>query len=125
MKALVVEDDPSSIDLIGTRLRSLGCEIVVADNEDDAKRAVQAHRPDFALVDLKLHGDLEAGTRIIRANQALPESADMAVVIHSVYAIRSADLPRHLPEGIRFLSKPCKREELAQLVDSVKAGAGK
>lgn len=125
MRALVIDDDPSSIDLIGTRLRSLGCEIVVAGTEDDAKRAVQTHRPDFALVDLKLHGDLEAGARIIRAIQELPESAGMSIVIHSVYAIRSADLPRHLPEGVRFLSKPCKRDELAQLVDSLKAGAGK
>jgi CheY-like chemotaxis protein len=73
LRVLVIEDDPTSRTLPGTLLQAYGCEVLVADTEGDALRFVNGRRPDFALVDLNLHGDPEAGARILRAIRAFPE----------------------------------------------------
>jgi DNA-binding response OmpR family regulator len=53
---LVVDDEPSVLDVVGTRLKTAGYRVTTARTGNEALRAVRDDRPDLAVVDLLMPG---------------------------------------------------------------------
>src|SRR5262249_58889255 len=72
-RILVVDDNPSNVDILRARLSTHGFEIVTAADGEEALTAVRDHLPDLILLDVmmpKLDG-IEVCRRI-RADASLP-----------------------------------------------------
>lgn len=54
MKVLIVEDDSLLVKMYSTKLKSLGAEVVVAEDGETAVQLVQSAKPDFMLLDIML-----------------------------------------------------------------------
>lgn len=55
-KILVVDDDRLVLAMLTHGLSQAGYEVIDADNGDDAIAAARAHRPDLALLDIRMDG---------------------------------------------------------------------
>ena len=61
MKALVVEDDPTIVDMVEDVLFSLGHEFEVATNQQDAQQLLQSMDFEYVLLDLQIPAKANRG----------------------------------------------------------------
>lgn len=72
-RLLVVDDDRLVLATLVTGLRSGGFEVVEADNGDDAILLARSHKPDLALLDIRMQGKSGLDVaRYLRANTSVP-----------------------------------------------------
>ena len=72
-RILVVDDVPDNVEILQTRLQSLGYQVITATDGEAALAAVRDHLPDLVLLDVmmpKIDG-LEV-TRRLKADASLP-----------------------------------------------------
>jgi CheY-like chemotaxis protein len=110
LRILVVEDDPSTGELLGELLSGMGHHVcAIESTEAGAVAAAAAHRPDLMIVDVRLRGGcgVDAVAQILRAGfiahvfasgDALSERELGAVVIRKPY--RQADLVRAIARAL-------------------------
>lgn len=123
MHALVLENDPSSVELLRIRLETLGVTMEATGAPDEAIAMMRARRPDLVLLDLRLGGpDPASGVDFLYRLRATPDVADVPVVIHSIYVKHASDAPRLATKADGILPKPFKFLDLQQLVDELRAG---
>jgi len=72
-RILVVDDVRDNVDILETRLRSLGYDVLTASDGEAAIAAAHEHRPDMLLLDVMMPGldGLEV-TRRLKADKSLP-----------------------------------------------------
>ena len=73
-RVIVVEDDLSLATALGVGLRGAGYEIVIAEHGDGFDELVRRFRPDLALLDVSLPGDLDGFqlAKMLRAESDAP-----------------------------------------------------
>jgi PAS domain S-box-containing protein len=124
---LLAEDNPVSIELITTRLRETGCEVLVVTNGEEAVRVARQRRPDLILMDIQMP-QLD-GIEAIKRLRAAPEPAVAAVPIIALTAlVMAGDRTRCLEAGANaYISKPFAMHALlltiAQVLDARRAPA--
>ncbi|MEM7248386.1 MAG: ATP-binding protein [Acidobacteriota bacterium] len=118
---LIVEDEDGIRHLVARQLRSLGYEVLLAADSDEALRVLSTgSRPDALLADVNLPGTCDGIGVALHGRAVHP---DLPVVFMSGQP--DAELPRDLRrfEEIRWLRKPFHRGELALALQEVLQGS--
>jgi signal transduction histidine kinase/ActR/RegA family two-component response regulator len=115
---LIIEDDPSSIDLLEVYLERSGYSLTVARDGADGLAAVRRTAPAAVVLDIRLPG--LAGWDVLAAIKADPATASIPVVITSVVDERARGLSLG---AAAYLVKPISRDDLlAALEEAVNGG---
>jgi PAS domain S-box-containing protein len=111
---LVVEDDPAVQSVVVDVLRSFGYQVLKADNPDAALAVLRAGvRCDLLFTDIVMPGTIKSTELAQQAKALLP---DLKILFTSGYTQDGIIHDGRLDPGIHLLSKPYRREQLAQKV---------
>ncbi len=112
MKVLVVDDEPSLLQLLDLRLRSLGLEIKKAESAEEAVALLPSYRPQLVITDLRM-GEMDGMALFSHIQQQYPALPVIILTAHGT--IKEAVAATH--QGVfGFLTKPFVKEELIELV---------
>src|SRR3954471_23918270 len=115
-KILVVDDDRLVLATLTHGLANAGYEIIDADNGDDAILLARKHRPDLALLDIRMEGmsgfDVAAYLR---------ESLQTPFMFLSAFADEATVAQVKALGAVAYLVKPL---DIAQIVPTVEAALG-
>ncbi|HEY8829869.1 MAG TPA: response regulator [Candidatus Limnocylindria bacterium] len=109
-KVLVVDDEPSNVELIVRRLGGNGYECLTASNGHDAIAVATKEQPDLILMDIMMPGlDGWQATRLLKGD---PKTANIPVVF-----VTARDRPEDVAQGfeaggIMYVNKPVEPVEL-------------
>jgi signal transduction histidine kinase/ActR/RegA family two-component response regulator len=117
---LVIEDDPSSVDLVHAYLAGSGYEVLVARNGVDGLAAVRREQPDAVILDIQLPG-LD-GWDVLSTLKAEPETARIPVVVISVLDERARGA---LHGAAAYLVKPVSRDDVLSALDGAVPAAAR
>lgn len=116
-KVLVVDDNPSNVDILKTRLSVHGYEILTATDGEQALRIARESRPDLILLDImmpKLDG-IEVCSRL----KSDPELPFVPIIVMSAKS-NPEDVVQALEAGAdEYLSKPINQTALVARVKSM------
>ena len=115
-RALVVDDDPTLLELTSTILRGSGLDVTTLDDPSRFWQTLEACNPDVLLLDLEMPG--YSGTDLCRAVRADPRWSQLPVLFLT---------GRTEPEAVRvvfeagaddYLAKPVTQDELIQRIQN-------
>jgi DNA-binding response OmpR family regulator len=113
---LVADDDPDILTLVSLRLRKAGYGVVTAADGEEALQAVLEHRPELAIVDMRM--PKMDGLELIRRIRADDESSDIPVIALSA-RVRDANLAEGFEAGAdEYVKKPFSPRQLVELVQA-------
>jgi DNA-binding response OmpR family regulator len=113
---LVADDDPDILSLVTVRLKRAGYAVITADDGRKALDAVRDHRPEVAIVDMRMP-EMD-GIDVIRQIRADERSKDMLVIALSA-RVQEANIAEGLEAGAdEYLEKPFKGSQLLELVET-------
>ena len=112
-RILVVEDDPKIREVL-RRFLEADCEVLVADNGQEAVRIAKAMRPGLILLDIGLP-NLD-GLNALRLLKMAPETVNIPVVIESAHGESASLLDAQALGAVDFLIKPYGVEEVRDMV---------
>jgi len=104
---VVIEDDPSSAELLTVHLDAAGLQPVSRSSGPDGLRAVRDLRPDIVVLDIRLPG--MDGWEVLTAVKADPAVAHTPVVVVSVLPDRARGIALGASD---YLVKPVGRDDL-------------
>jgi DNA-binding response OmpR family regulator len=111
---LVADDDPDILTLVSLRLKRAGFGVVTAADGEEALQAVREHRPQLAIVDVRM--PKMDGLELIRRIRDDDESSDIAVIALSA-RVRDANLAEGFEAGAdEYVTKPFSPKQLVDLV---------
>jgi len=111
-KVLVVDDEPSLLQLLDLRLRSLGLDIKKAESAEEAVALLPSYRPQLVITDLRM-GEMDGMALFSHIQQQYPALPVIILTAHGT--IKEAVAATH--QGVfGFLTKPFVKEELIELV---------
>lgn len=116
---LLVEDNPSQLELMATYLRESGHAVIRITNPKEALNRAVKHKPDVIVTDVVMPG--MSGFELCRYLKKHPATASVPVVICS-----SKDLEIDRLWGMKqgaeaYITKPVSREQFVRAVTSVVA----
>jgi PAS domain S-box-containing protein len=124
VRALVVDDEPDSRELVRRLLADCGAEVVTAGSANDALRVARETRPTVLITDVGMPG--EDGYSLIRRIRSLPhaDGGNVPAIALTAYA-RVEDRTRAMLAGFQMhLSKPVESAELIVTVASLVGRTG-
>jgi PAS domain S-box-containing protein len=110
---LVVDDDPSVLEVVCTILERRDYRAVPASSGQEALARAAAEPPDAVVLDLVMPGT--DGWEVLGALRASPPTADVPVVILSILSERDGSPPPETYEG--WVPKPFDAESLAAVLE--------
>lgn len=96
--AIVVEDDDLQREMLAILLEDNNFDVLQCEDAETAALAVKARHPSLIVTDISLVGKMNG---IDLAHFAQQQNADMRIIV-----ISGRPLPRPLPPGAKFLTKP-------------------
>jgi two-component system, cell cycle sensor histidine kinase and response regulator CckA len=118
IRILVVDDDPSTLDIIAFLLRSSGYSVIQASTGEECLQLVKKERPDLILLDVDLPG-LD-GIEVCRRIKTDPETSRIFVIHISSYQISSISKIKGLESGADdYLTLPIDNDELLARVNAM------
>jgi CheY-like chemotaxis protein len=123
-RIIVVDDDPTAVELITEVLVQAGGEVISCGTADDALQAFARSRPDVIVSDIEMPG--QDGYSLIRKLRALgPEQGGKTPAVALTAFGRPEDRIRSLRAGFNIhVSKPVDPAELVAIVASMLERAG-
>jgi diguanylate cyclase (GGDEF)-like protein len=100
---LLVDDDPSAIQLMGRILSGVG-QLRFATNGEDALRLARASQPDLILLDAEMPG--MSGFQVCAALKAEPALADVPVIFISSHSEAAFEVAGFKTGAADFIAKP-------------------
>ena len=121
---VVVDDDPTALELIREVLAQAGAQVIECRSADEALRVIQQRSPDLIVSDIEMPG--EDGHSLIRKVRALdPERGGKIPAIALTAFGRPEDRIRSLTAGFNIhVSKPVDPAELIAIAASMLGRAG-
>ena len=116
-RILLVDDYPDTLDIWGLFLRSLGYQVLTAENGLDAVYLAELERPDIVVLDLELPGitGFEAAVRLRQS----PSTSDIPLIAATGYS-HARQLDRARASGFdSIVVKPCDPFALAAEIERV------
>jgi DNA-binding response OmpR family regulator len=118
---LVVDDDPSTVEMMEVVLSLAGHEVRSATSATEALTSLLMDRPSALVLDLMLPG--MTGLELISVLRADPEMRDLPVLLFSAWAGSSVDTWSAIEAGADgFLAKPLDVDTLVAEVERLQAG---
>ena len=109
---LFIDDEEIIAKTVGDDLEEAGYAVTIASNGEDGIKLFETESFDMVITDLIMEG--KDGMVVI--DEIRKTSPELPVVILTGYASKNlAEKARHLT-AVKYLLKPCKREELIQKV---------
>ncbi len=120
-RILHVEDDPVALDLIGKTLSKF-CNIVIAENSQDAVAKAGSEKYDAIIMDINLGADTMDGIQVTKQIRALPQYKNVPVIAITAFAL-DGDKEEFINAGCtHYLAKPFTAEGLITIVRQALAG---
>jgi len=112
-RILVVDDEPTVVDVFNEFLAAQGYEVTIVSNGEDAIRILPSLRPDIILTDINLPG--VSGLDVMRhARAADPE---VAVIVVTGYASAATAIDALRQGAYDYVTKPFDLDEVHQIVE--------
>jgi CheY-like chemotaxis protein len=108
---LLVDDEPAILRMLGRILIETGCQILTAENAEEAMAVVDSDRPPIVITDIRLPR-MDGVELTSRIRDRYPHTR---VMLMSAYA----EPPGHAADG--FISKPFDNDEVVQHVKAMMA----
>lgn len=113
-RILIVEDEALIAQDIEQRLHDLGYEVCgIAATGEQAIRAADLHRPDIALMDIMLRGDMDG----IEAAEAIDERHQIPVIFLTAHADQGVLQRAKLTQPLGYITKPFTERELSAALE--------
>lgn len=126
LRVLVVEDEPVNRALLRAVLRTTTsqrfarAELIEAETLAEARSAVEAHRPDVIVLDVRLpDGDGLELARELRDVEASPSSTRPRVLVMSASVLETDRDAAQRSGGDAFLGKPFLPRELIAVLEAL------
>jgi CheY-like chemotaxis protein len=112
VRALMVDDEPESIEMLRLVLHGCGAEVEVATSAKDALKIIESHPPDILISDIKMPE--QNGYEFIKAVRVLTADREKRLPAIAIAAYsRAEDRMQALMAGYQMhLAKPIEPEEL-------------
>ena len=112
-RVLVVDDEPSVVDVFQEFLSGEGYELSVATSGEEALRVLPDARPDVILTDINLPGI--SGLEVMRFAKGL--DPEVAVIVVTGYASASTAIEALRQGAYDYVTKPFELDEVHQIVE--------
>ena len=96
--AIVVEDDDIQREMLALLLEERNFEVLQCEDAETAALALKARHPSLIITDINLVGKMDG---VDLAHFAQQQDADVRIIV-----ISGRPLPRPLPPGAKFFTKP-------------------
>ena len=113
-RILVVDDQPANIQIVGSVLGNLGCEIIPAADGPTALKRVALRTPDLILLDLLMPG--MGGCEVCQRLKENPDCKDIPVIFLSAADDKDLIVRALDSGGVDYITKPFSRAELVSRV---------
>jgi NO-binding membrane sensor protein with MHYT domain/nitrogen-specific signal transduction histidine kinase/ActR/RegA family two-component response regulator len=120
-RILVVEDEAAVRAIVGEQLLSLGYDVKLAGDADEALALLGAHQFDLVLTDVVMPGRLNGKGLSDEVERLWPGTR---VVFMSGYSENALLSDGRLDSGVMLLSKPHQKADLARIIRSALGGNG-
>ena len=117
-KILVVDDDRLVLAMVTHGLAQAGYEVIDADNGDDAILLAREHRPDLALLDIRMEG--KTGFDVA---QYLREAVHTPLVFLSAFSDEQTVAKVQALGALAYLVKPLEVQQIVPAIDAAFARA--
>ncbi len=122
VRALVVEDDPLSAELVTDLLEAAGWLVRLAVSGEAAVAVAREEPADVVLLDIGLPG--MDGHATMRALRAMPATAGATIIAVTAQAMRG-DAERAIAEGFDgYVTKPVDTKRLVQAIEAIRMHKG-
>jgi len=115
MRALLVEDDPSSVKLVRMAIEPANFTVEAADTGEEALEFIKLYDFDVAIVDLRLP-DLDGSTVVRRMRSA---QASVPVMMLSAVTANQEKVKALIAGADDYVTKPFDREELRARLQAI------
>jgi signal transduction histidine kinase len=116
---LAIEDNANARRILVRQLESLGYRAIEAETGDEALALLRQARVDLLLSDIVMPGEID-GLELAEAARRL--NPELKVLMMSGFPGSAFNGGKGLPGGLRLLSKPYRKDELARAVREVLEG---
>jgi signal transduction histidine kinase len=106
---LVVDDNPTNLSVISQALRSVGWNVRLAVNGEDALSKVSQNPPELILLDVQMPGI--DGFETCRELKANPETADIPVIFMTALTDTTSKVKGLSLGAVDYITKPFEQEE--------------
>jgi two-component system, sensor histidine kinase and response regulator len=113
-RILVVDDQPANIQIVGSVLGNLGCEIIPASDGATALKRIALRTPDLILLDLMMPG--MGGCEVCLQLKLNPEWKDIPVIFLSAADDKDLIVRALDSGGVDYITKPFNQAELISRV---------
>jgi PAS domain S-box-containing protein len=114
---LIVEDDAAVRAVVADQLTALGYTVLLAGDAASAWQMLEGGaRPDLLFTDVVMPGSLSSPELVRKARERMPA---LGVLFTSGYTQNAIVHGGRLDAGVELLSKPYRREELAQRIRAI------
>lgn len=119
VKILIIEDFEGDVELLASRLKAIGCGVLVARTAAEGLCLAKSERPALILTDLNFGAGVDEGIEMISDLRADPATSGIPLIVHSVFVSHSDDVVPATAQADGFLPKPYKFIDLVKLVDTL------
>jgi two-component system response regulator PilR (NtrC family) len=112
-RVLVVDDEPSVVDVFQEFLAAQGYEVTVVTSGEEAIRVAPQLRPDIVLTDINLPG--VSGLEVMRHAKA--NDPEVAVIVVTGYASAATAIDALRQGAYDYVTKPLDLDEVHQIVE--------
>ena len=112
-RILVVDDEPTVVDVFNEFLGAQGYEVTVVSNGEDAVRMIPSLAPDIILTDINLPG--LSGLEVMRHARA--HDPEVAVIVVTGYASAATAIDALRQGAYDYVTKPFDLDEVHQIVE--------
>ena len=116
-KVLVVEDDPSLLEVVAYNLTEAGYDVVTADDGNEGLAKARSQSPDLILLDVMMPG-LD-GHDVCRGVRADPRTRDQLIVMVSARSQESDELVGFALGADDYVSKPFSMKVLLERIKAL------
>ena len=112
-RVLIVDDEPTVVDVFVDLLTPVGYELATAQNGDEAVAAIPGFKPDVILTDINLPG--RSGLDVMRFAKSV--DPEVAVVVVTGHASASNAIEALRQGAHDYLTKPFELDDVLQVVE--------
>jgi signal transduction histidine kinase len=106
---LVVDDNPTNLSVISQALRSVGWQIRIAVDGEDALSKVAQKPPELILLDIQMPGI--DGFEVCQQIKANPETADIPIIFMTALSDTTSKVKGLSLGAVDYITKPFEQEE--------------